>query len=169
MKKQIEKEDISLQFLDLKEENISLVSKLIKLDESESCFSNKDMEGNIIPLEDMANIYLTYTNCYSVSYQKEIIGLLSLTNENEISIFIVPSYQHQGFGKIVLKKFIEVIREEHQVLGEIVAEVVPTNISSVNLVERLGFESTEEEREVPIGGKNTIVKKYVLPKDIKYS
>jgi len=112
----------------------------------------------------MANIYLTYTNCYSVSYQEKTIGLLSLTNENEISIFIVPEYQYQGFGKVTLRKFIDVIREEHQVLGEIVAEVVPTNTSSVSLIEHLGFESTEEEREVPIGGKNTVVKKYVLPK-----
>ncbi len=164
MKKEIEKRDICLQFLEVSEENISLVSQLIQLDKSESCFSNKDIEGNIIPLEDMANIYLTYTNCYSVSYQEKTIGLLSLTNENEISIFIVPEYQYQGFGKVTLRKFIDVIREEHQVLGEIVAEVVPTNTSSVSLIEHLGFESTEEEREVPIGGKNTVVKKYVLPK-----
>lgn len=62
-------------------------------------FSNKDIEGNIIPIEDIANIYLEYTNMYEIKFDDTYIGLLSLTNENEISIFIVPKFQNMGLGK----------------------------------------------------------------------
>ena len=55
------------------------------ISEVDSCFSNKDIEGNIIPIEDMANIYLEYTKMYGVRLDSIYIGLLSLTNENEVT------------------------------------------------------------------------------------
>ena len=46
-----------------------IVKDLIAMDTSNSCFSNKDMEGNIIPIEDMATIYLEYTKMYGVKME----------------------------------------------------------------------------------------------------
>lgn len=76
-----------------------IVKDLITMDTSNSCFLNKDMEGNIIPIEDVATIYLEYTKMYGDKMENLYIGLLAFTNENEISIFLAPSFQNRGLGK----------------------------------------------------------------------
>lgn len=39
-----------------------------------SCFLNKNMEKNIIPIEDMTTIYLEYTKMYGVKMESLYIG-----------------------------------------------------------------------------------------------
>ena len=102
--------DISIIYLENNKENIKIVSELILKDISQKCFANKDAEGNIIPIENMAGLYLEYTDMYGIKESDKFIGLLSLTNENEISIFVEPDYQGKGIGKWLLAQaFIKII------------------------------------------------------------
>lgn len=55
----------------------------------------------------MANIYLEYTKMYGVRFADTYIRLLSLTNENEISIFIVPNFQNMSCRVEIDEKPIE--------------------------------------------------------------
>ena len=110
----------------------------------------------------MANIYLEYTKMYGVRLDSIYIGLLSLTNENEVSIFIVPDFQNIGLGKKVLLKFLKIIHREFN-LEEFVGEVTPDNIRCIKTLSNIGFsEVPNESRFVPINGNDTLVKKYKL-------
>lgn len=155
-------ENIDIIALVNAEDDRQVVKDLILKDTSNSCFSNKDIEGNIIPIEDMANIYLEYTKMYGVRLDSIYIGLLSLTNENEVSIFIVPDFQNMGLGKKVLLKFLKIIHREFK-LEEFVGEVTPDNIRCIKTLSNIGFsEVPNESRFVPINGNDTLVKKYKL-------
>ena len=155
-------ENIDIIALVNAEDDRQVVKDLILKDTSNSCFSNKDIEGNIIPIEDMANIYLEYTKMYGVRLDSIYIGLLSLTNENEVSIFIVPDFQNMGLGKKVLLKFLKIIHREFN-LEEFVGEVTPDNIRCIKTLSNIGFsEVPNESRFVPINGNDTLVKKYKL-------
>lgn len=155
-------ENIDIIALVNSEDDRQVVKDLILKDTSNSCFSNKDIEGNIIPIEDMANIYLEYTKMYGVRLDSIYIGLLSLTNENEVSIFIVPDFQNMGLGKKVLLKFLKIIHREFN-LEEFVGEVTPDNIRCIKTLSNIGFsEVPNESRFVPINGNDTLVKKYKL-------
>lgn len=155
-------ENIDIIALVNSEDDRQVVKDLILKDTSNSCFSNKDIEGNIIPIEDMANIYLEYTKMYGVRLDSIYIGLLSLTNENEVSIFIVPDFQNMGLGKKVLLKFLKIIHREFK-LEEFVGEVTPDNIRCIKTLSNIGFsEVPNESRFVPINGNDTLVKKYKL-------
>lgn len=162
-------ENIDIISLVNSEKDRQIVKNLILKDISNSCFSNKDIEGNIIPVEDMTNIYLEYTKMYGVRLDDTYIGLLSLTNGNEISIFIVPNFQNMGLGKKVLLKFLEIIHREFS-LEEFVGEVTPDNSRCIKTISDIGFsEVPKESRFVPINGNNALVKKYKLNyRDIKY-
>ena len=105
-------ENLKINYLENNDENIKIVSNLIMKDISEKCFCNKDLEGNIISIEDMAIIYLEYTKMYGIKYLDVYIGLLSLTNENEISIFIEPDYQNRGIGQYSLILFEKMLKEQ---------------------------------------------------------
>ena len=161
-------ENIDIISLSNSKNNRQIVKNLILKDVSNSCFSNKDIEGNIIPIEDMASIYLEYTNMYGIKFNNIYIGLLSLTNENEISIFIVPEFQNMGLGKKVLLKFLEIVHKEFS-LEYFVAEVTKDNIRCIKMISNIGFDEVpNESRVVPINGNDTLVKKYKLNyRDIK--
>ena len=155
-------ENIDIIALVNSEDDRQVVKDLILKDTSNSCFSNKDIEGNIIPIEDMANIYLEYTKMYGARLDSIYIGLWSLTNENEVSIFIVPDFQNIGLGKKVLLKFLKIIHREFN-LEEFVGEVTPDNIRCIKTLSNIGFsEVPNESRFVPINGNDTLVKKYKL-------
>lgn len=80
---------------------VKMIEKLLKLDNngSQFLFLNKNMEENIIPIEDMATIYLEYTKIDGDKMENLYIGLLAFTNENEISIFLASTFQNRGLGK----------------------------------------------------------------------
>lgn len=157
-----ELENIDIISLSNSKNNRQIVKNLILKDVSNSCFSNKDIEGNIIPIEDMASIYLEYTNMYGIKFNNIYIGLLSLTNENEISIFIVPEFQNMGLGKKVLLKFLEIVHKKFS-LEDFVAEVTKDNIRCIKMISNIGFDEVpNESRVVPINGNDTLVKKYKL-------
>lgn len=80
---------------------VKMIEKLLKLDNNgrQFLFLNKNMEENIIPIEDMATIYLEYTKIDGDKMENLYIGLLAFTNENEISIFLASTFQNRGLGK----------------------------------------------------------------------
>lgn len=80
---------------------VKMIEKLLKLDNngSQFLFLNKNMEENIIPIEDMATIYLEYTKIDGDKMENLYIGLLAFTNENEISIFLASTFQNRRLGK----------------------------------------------------------------------
>ena len=153
-------DNISIVYLENNENNIEVVSDLILKDTSQKCFSNKDIEGNIIPIEDLASLYLEYTDMYGIKFLDKFIGLLSLTNENEISIFVEPNYQNKGIGKYSLILFENLIKEKYEV-NTLVAEVTCDNVESVRLLVNNGYIKTDESREVPINSTYVKVIKYV--------
>ena len=153
-------ENLKINYLENNDENIKIVSNLILKDISEKCFCNKDLEGNIISIEDMAIIYLEYTKMYGIKYLDLYIGLLSLTNENEISIFIEPDYQNRGIGQYCLILFEKMLKEQYG-LQSLIAETTLDNIECIKLLNKNGFESTNETREVPINNVPTKVAKYI--------
>ena len=152
--------NISIIYLENNKENVKIVSELILKDTSQKCFANKDIEGNIIPIENMADIYLEYTDMYGIKYLDKYIGLLSLTNENEISIFIEPDYQGKGIGKYSLLMFEKLIKEKYN-LDSLIAETTQDNAQSIKLLANNGYKKTDESREVPINSVYVKVIKYV--------
>ena len=106
----------------------------------------------------MASIYLQYTKMYGIKYLDTYIGLLSLTNE--ISIFIEPEYQNRGIGQYCLFLFEKMLKEQYE-LQSLVAETTFDNMECIKLLNKTGFESTNEIREVPINNVTTKVVKYI--------
>ena len=153
-------EDISIIYLENNKENKKIVSELILKDTSQKCFANKDIEGNIIPIEDMAGLYLEYTDMYGIKKLDKYIGLLSLTNENEISIFVEPDYQGQGIGKHSLLLFEKLLKEKYK-LSTLVVEMTPDNTESIIMFKNNGYIETNESREVPINNVYVKVTKYI--------
>ena len=152
-------ENISIVYLEKNPDNIKAVSKLILKDTSNKCFVNKDEYGNIIPLEYMAEKYLTYCRMFGINYKNKMIGLLSFNNRKRIGIFIEPDYQGQGLGKRALKIFEIILRERYK-FKTIYAEVTTDNIECMKLLETTGYIKTDETRKLPING--------VYVKTIKY-
>ncbi len=159
-KTEIKNELIKIEYLDNNSENNEIVSELIAKDVDGKCFSNKDTEGNIVPTTEMAAIYLEYAKMFVIKYSNTNIGLLSLTNDNEISIFIEPRFQKQGIGQYCLVLFEKMLKEQYG-LETLVAEITQDNEESIKLFNRNGFLSTNECREVPINDVLLKVIKYV--------
>lgn len=151
---------IKIEYLDNNDENNRIVSELIAKDVSGKCFSNKDLEGNIIPVSEMAAIYLEYAKMFLIKYSNKNIGLLSLTNENEISIFIEPQFQNKGIGRYCLKLFEKMLKEQYN-LETLIAEITRDNEESIKLFNNHGFLKTNESREVIINNIPVEVVKYV--------
>ena len=153
-------ENISIRRLKNNSDNKKIVSSLILKDTSNKCFANKDPNDNIIPIEDMAEIYLKYTEMYGIKYSNDYIGLLSLTNMNEICIFIEPEYQGKGIGKYALKEFEKLVLKKYK-YDELVAETTTDNEISINLLNSAGYIKTDEERDVPINGEYVKAIKFI--------
>ena len=150
---------ISVERLVNNDTNNEIVTNLILKDISGKCFSNKDIDGNIIPINDMAKIYLEYTKMFGIKYDDKYIGLLSLTNENEVSIFIEPNYQRMGIGRQSQVIFEKILKEEFK-LDSLVAEAAPDNVASLKLLDIMGYHKTGDARSVPINDNNIFVEKY---------
>lgn len=148
----INEKSIQIHYLENNSQSVKIVGDLILKDVSEKCFSNKDMDGNLVPIEELAGIYLQYTKMFAIQYFNQSIGLLSLTNENEISIFVELAYQRRGIGQYCLKAFETLLKEQYG-LQEFIAETTLDNEESIRLLHKSGFESTDEIREVPINNK----------------
>lgn len=148
--------NIELGKLEKTEENILLVSSLMEKDVSGKCFTNKDLDGNIVSYIEMAKIFLEYAELYVITADNVEIGLVMISNGNEIGIFIEPDFQNKG----IATKAIELLKDKSN-LKELVAEATLDNEQAIKSLQKNGFIETGEKRTVTIDGKQVLVKKYV--------
>lgn len=137
-------------------ENSLLVSSLMEKDVSGKCFTNKDLEGNIVSYLDMAKIFLEYAELYLITADSLEIGLIMISNGNEIGIFVEPNFQKMG----IATKAMELLKKKSN-LKELVAEATLDNEPAIKTLQKNGFVETDEKRTVTIDGKNVLVKKYI--------
>lgn len=148
---------ISIKNLDCSKESIKIVSDLIEKDKSGKTFYNEDEHGNIIPTERLAKLYLEYSDMYVIQYIEQNIGLLAISNCNEISLFIDPNYQNKGLGEYCLRTFEQLLKKE---VNALVAETTIDNIEAIRLLEKAGFKKINESRQVSINNVYVKVAKY---------
>jgi len=148
---------INIKKLNYSKESIKIVSNLISKDKSGKCFYNEDEYGNIIPSEKLASLYLGYSDMYVIEYFGINIGLLALSDYNEISIFIDPSYKQKGLGEYCLRKFEQKLKNQ---VNSLVAETAVDNIECIKLLEKTGFEKLNGSRHLSINNVYVKVLKY---------
>lgn len=149
-------EQIKIKELNNTEENALLVSSLMKKDVSGKCFSNNDLEGCGVSYLEIAKIYLKYAKMYAIAINDIEIGLVMISNDNEIGIFIEPNFQNNGIATVALQLLKEKIN-----LKEVVAEVTLDNEQAIKILQKNGFVETNEKRFVTIDGIDVLVKKYI--------
>lgn len=81
--------------------------------------------------------------CYYIKYEKNLIGDISLTDDNEISIVIAKDFQNLGIGKLCIKEIIKLAKELKR--EEIRANIYSFNKQSKKAFTSLGFRQIEEE------------------------
>lgn len=150
--------DIQIERLNNTKENITLVANLMKKDVSEKCFVNKDLEGNIVSYREMAKIFLKYAKLYAIVVDKNKIGLLIISNGNEIGMFIEPDFQ----GMEIATEVLGILKKELP-YNEAVVEIATDNDPAIKSCLKNGFIETDEKRTVTINSKSVLVKKYVNP------
>lgn len=148
--------NIEIKKLESTEENILLVASLMEKDTSGKCFTNKELEGNIVSYIEMAKIFLKYAELYAIITENVEIGLIMISNGNEIGVFIEPDFQNMG----IATKAIELLKGKNN-LKELVAEAALDNEQAIKSLQKNGFIETGEKRTVTIDGKDVLVKKYV--------
>lgn len=148
--------NIEIKKLESTEENILLVASLMEKDTSGKCFTNKDFEGNIVSYIEMAKIFLNYAQMYRITAENVEIGLIMISNGNEIGVFIEPDFQNMG----IATKAIELLKGKNN-LKELVTEATLDNEQAIKSLQKNGFIETGEKRTVTINGKRVLVKKYI--------
>jgi acetyltransferase len=65
------------------------------------------------------------------------LNRLHARNEAEVAVLIADGYQHRGLGTEILRRVVQVAREER--MGRLSAEVLTTNIAMQRMFRRMGF------------------------------
>lgn len=81
--------------------------------------------------------------CYYIEYKKNLIGDISLTDDNEISIVIAKDFQNLGIGKLCIKEIIKLAKELKR--EEIKANIYSFNKQSKKVFTLVGFKQIDEE------------------------
>jgi GNAT superfamily N-acetyltransferase len=71
----------------------------------------------------------------------EVIGTGSLVGTDILGVFVHPRYQHQGYGKAIMKEL-----EQRAVLNAVCEVVLSVSLPSRRFYESLGYEITESHR-----------------------
>lgn len=80
---------------------------------------------------------------YYIKYEKNLIGDISLTDDNEISIVIAKDFQKLGIGKLCIKEIIKLAKELER--KEIKANIYSFNKQSQKAFTYVGFKQIDEE------------------------
>lgn len=81
--------------------------------------------------------------CYYIKYEKNLIGDISLTDDNEISIVIAKDFQNLGIGKLCIREIIKLAKELKR--EEIKANIYSFNKQSQKAFTSVGFKQIDEE------------------------
>jgi len=88
--------------------------------------------------------------------EPEIMGVARLskihgTNRAEFAVLVSDKFQHQGLGRELLRRLIEIARDEK--VGTMFGHVLEENKEMIRLVERFGFRLIPTERESVLRGE----------------
>ncbi|MES2847645.1 MAG: UDP-2,4-diacetamido-2,4,6-trideoxy-beta-L-altropyranose hydrolase [Bacteroidota bacterium] len=111
---------------------------------------------NPISFEEHKNWYLKkieQPNCMYLLAKcgNEIVGSLrfDITNNDAlISYLVSPAYHGKGLGRILLAKGLDYLAKHNNKISTARGLVMPQNIASVKVFERLGFSCTEESNQL---------------------
>jgi UDP-2,4-diacetamido-2,4,6-trideoxy-beta-L-altropyranose hydrolase len=109
-----------------------------------------------ISFEEHQNWYLKKVeqpNCIYLlgKWENDIVGSLrfDITNTDAlISYLVSPKYHGKGLGRILLAKGLEYLAQHNNTVTTATGFVMPQNIASVKVFERLGFTCTEENNQL---------------------
>lgn len=81
---------------------------------------------------------------FFIFYENEIIGFIGCKtvtkNINDIGIMFLKEHQNKGYGKIALRKFISLFRNNYKVEGrKIISKILKTNLASFKIFMYNGF------------------------------
>jgi acetyltransferase len=84
----------------------------------------------------------------AVTGERHILGVgrmnrLHVQNEAEVAALVSDQYQHQGLGHELLRRIIEVAREEK--ISQVSAEMLPDNLGMQAVFRKLGFTIRADE------------------------
>ena len=84
-----------------------------------------------------------YSNWYIIFQNKERIGTVYISTEDEVGIFIKKKFQRKGIGKESLNKLIEKNPRK-----KLYANVNPHNLKSIQFFENFGFKLVQQTYEL---------------------
>lgn len=109
-----------------------------------------------ISLDEHTNWYvkkIEQPNCIYLlgKWGNDIVGSLrfDITNNDAlISYLVSPKYHGKGLGRILLAKGLAYLSQHNNTVATATGFVLPQNIASLKVFERLGFTCTEENRQL---------------------
>ncbi len=104
---------------------------------------NIDYVYDIDRLQKMYNYLNTHGNLYYIEYKNELVGDISLTDDNEITIVVCKEFQNKHIGRNCVKKILELAKEKG--LKSITANIYDFNHQSRKMFEAVGFKQIDEE------------------------
>ncbi|MBD5080717.1 MAG: GNAT family N-acetyltransferase [Ruminococcaceae bacterium] len=104
---------------------------------------NIDYVYSLDRLKKMYNYLSTHGDCYYIEYSGVLVGDISLTENEEISIVICREYQNKHIGRKCVKNIVELAREKG--MKQVKANIFSFNLQSKNMFLSLGFEYAEED------------------------
>lgn len=104
---------------------------------------NIDYVYDIDRLQKMYNYLNTHGNLYYIEYKNELVGDISLTDDNEITIVVCKEFQNKHIGRNCVKKILELSKENG--LKSVTASIYAFNHQSRKMFEAVGFKQIDEE------------------------
>ncbi|MBS5967239.1 MAG: GNAT family N-acetyltransferase [Finegoldia magna] len=104
---------------------------------------NIDFVYDIDRLQKMYNYLNTHGKLYYIEYINELVGDISLTDDNEITIVVCKEFQNKHIGRNCVKKILELAKEKG--LKSVTAKIYAFNHQSKKMFEAVGFKQIDEE------------------------
>ncbi|MDU7501657.1 MAG: GNAT family N-acetyltransferase [Finegoldia magna] len=104
---------------------------------------NIDFLYDIDRLQKMYNYLNTHGKLYYIEYKNELVGDISLTDDNEITIVVCKEFQNKHIGRNCVKKILELAKENG--LKFVTANIYAFNHQSRKMFEAVGFKQIDEE------------------------
>ena len=116
--------------------------------------------GMVLSTEEIASTILNNNTVFIIEYADNSVGLLTLSSEYEIRLFINPEYQHIGIGTNALK-LVEYLLMDDENCNRIEAYVTEDNRICIQMLNHEGYNLSGEEKEVNTNNKRLVLNKYV--------
>jgi len=91
----------------------------------------------------MYNYLNTHGKLFYIEYNNELVGDISLTDDNEITIVVCKEFQNKHISRNCVKKILELAKENG--LKSVTANIYAFNHQSRKMFEAVGFKQIDEE------------------------